>query len=156
MYQYHTLFNDTWLSEAQFSFWIARSNHSNKGHCTIRGVTFELGNMGGQGLGCHAQGKKHHWNVALKFRSKQARIGLDNYFVPSSSKEDRPVEEQGTSTSNNHNPVCGTTRPSLENLTVPPLPREALTNQPSSSHISKCAISRSLVGHKSSGGPLFV
>ena len=59
------------------------------------------------------------------------------------------MEEQGTSTSNDHNPVCGTTGPSLENLTVPPLPREAPTDQPSSSHISKCAISRSLVGHYS-------
>lgn len=77
--------------------------------------------------------KKNHWNVALKFRSKQEGIGLDNYFVSSSFKEDRPVEEQGTSTSNNHNPVCGTTGPSLENLTVPPLPREAPTNQPSCS-----------------------
>lgn len=131
-----TLFNDTWLSEAQFSSWIAKSKHNNKARCKICGVSFELGNMGRQALLSHAQAKKHQSKVALKFGSKKAGTGLHNYFVPSSSKEDRPVEVQGTSTTNNHSPDCENPSPSLENLTVPLPPREAPRKQPSSSHIS--------------------
>ena len=125
-----TLFNETWLSEAQLSSWLARSNHSNKGHRKICGVTFEIGNMERQALLSHARGKKHQSKVALKFGSKKAGTGLHNYFVPSSSKEDRPVEVQGTSTTNNHRPDCDNPKPSLENLTVPQPPRETPRNQP--------------------------
>jgi len=40
-----TLLNDTWLREAQFSSCIARSSCSNKAHCKICGVSFDLGNI---------------------------------------------------------------------------------------------------------------
>ena len=78
-----TLFNDTWLREAQFSSCIARSSCSNKAHCKICGVSFELGNMGRQALRRHTRRKKHQSKVALKFGSKKAGTGLHNYFVPS-------------------------------------------------------------------------
>ena len=64
-----------------------------------------------------------------------ATTGLDNFFVTCSSKNDRPVEIQGTTTTNTHSQDCDKPMSGLENLTVPLPPRESTRNQPSSSHI---------------------
>ena len=52
-----------------------------------------------------------------------ATTGLDNFFVTCSFKNDRPVEIQGTTTTNTHSQDCDKPKSSLENLTVP-LPQE--------------------------------
>lgn len=72
----------------------------------------------------------------MKSESKKTATGLHNFFVPRSPKEDRSVDIQETFTRKSDSPEFSNSSPSLENLTVPPPPREPPRNQPSSSQIS--------------------
>ena len=58
-----TYFKDSWLSDKEYSDWIARGPRNTSDRCCICKVNFELGNMGSGLLTSHGKGKNHDFKV---------------------------------------------------------------------------------------------
>ena len=58
-----TYFKYSWLSDKEYSDWIARGPRNIQARCRICKVNFELENMGSSSLTSHRKGKSHGFKV---------------------------------------------------------------------------------------------
>lgn len=67
-----TKFNDDWLTDPKYSFWIGKDPSSDsKARCVLCGVSFDLSNMDVRPVVSHAQGLKHSKKVKENLKVKQ-------------------------------------------------------------------------------------
>ena len=78
-----TYFQDNWLKDTRFAFWISRSKSKENAFCTLCKKDFGLSNMGERTLVSHANGKKHNTMVADR---EKARSFFKKNLLPHQQK----------------------------------------------------------------------